>query len=95
MPKKQKPTPKTKSKTFYVTTRTVVVKRYEVLAPTAKQALVPIETLVKCWPCRLMEASTTIYNVADKRAVDSKLRKEFTASMSRSIALREAMRKLK
>lgn len=58
---------KTRSKTFYVTTRTIVEKRYTVVAPTAKQALVPIETLVANWPCQVMEADTRIVNVVQKR----------------------------
>ena len=56
-----------KSKTFYVTTRTVVEKRYEVRGPTARQAFVPIEDLVAHWPHRLMLAETSIVNVVQKR----------------------------
>ena len=50
-----------------MTVRTVVERRYEVLAYSAKQALIPIERLVAHWPCTVMEAGTKIVNVVPKR----------------------------
>jgi hypothetical protein len=44
-----------------------IVKRYAVKAPTARQALIPIEHLVAHWPCEVLEAKTSITNVVQKR----------------------------
>lgn len=56
-----------KSKVFYVTQRIVMERRFEVLAPTARQALVPLETLYDGRPYTLMTLENGYTNVVQKR----------------------------